>query len=319
MHAGECIKKDTDMSQVLNFVCNGWPISRPQGNTDALKPYFNAPMVICEMNGVLVRDSRVIVPQELQSKGITMLHHSHRGIVRMKTMARLPAICLVATNIGTIINTCCKACNVCAVTASAPAANLSPWPLPDEPWDRIHVDFAGSCLRNMYGCWSWTPTQSGQAPFVCQIIRLRRPPLWRSTFSSPRRVVQRHLSQITGLSLVRSSLRTGVAWTASYTWHVPHFTRPLMARPNDWLGFQNDLVAFRGRERERERQGYHRLSSRLPQHGEMCHGTYSGWADDRTTSTNSALSSTAIRTSRQYSAAAFCCVRDRGPRFRYQK
>ena len=102
------------------------------------------------MNGVLVRDIRVIVLHELQSKGITMLHHSHRGIVRMKTMARLPAISLVATNIGTSINTCCKACNVCAVTASAPAANLSPWPLPDEPWDRIHVDFAGSCLRNIW-------------------------------------------------------------------------------------------------------------------------------------------------------------------------
>ncbi|KAI0229609.1 hypothetical protein LSAT2_019953, partial [Lamellibrachia satsuma] len=36
------------------------------------------------------------------------------------------------------------------VTAPAPTANLSPWPLPDEPWDRIHVDFAGPFLGNMW-------------------------------------------------------------------------------------------------------------------------------------------------------------------------
>ena len=54
------------------------------------------------------------------------------------------------TSIETSIGTCCKAYNVCAVTAPAPAAKLSPWPLPDEPWDRIHVDFAGPFLGNMW-------------------------------------------------------------------------------------------------------------------------------------------------------------------------
>ena len=56
------------------------------------------------------------------------------------------------TSIETSIGTCCKACYVCAVTAPAPApaANLSPWPLPDEPWDRMHVDFAGPFLGNMW-------------------------------------------------------------------------------------------------------------------------------------------------------------------------
>ena len=44
---------------------------------------------IYEVNGVLLRACRVIVLQELQSKVIIKLHQSHRGIVRMKTMARL--------------------------------------------------------------------------------------------------------------------------------------------------------------------------------------------------------------------------------------
>ena len=36
------------------------------------------------------------------------------------------------------------------VTAPAPAANLSPWPIPDNPWDRVHVDFAGPFLGSMW-------------------------------------------------------------------------------------------------------------------------------------------------------------------------
>ena len=139
----ECTKKDTVLSQVLNFVRNGWPTSRPECRMDALRPFFNTQTEICQVNGVILRDCRVVVPQELQTKVITMLHQSHRGVVRMKTMARLYVW-------WPNIEACCKACNVCAVTAPEPTANLSPWPLPDEPWDRIHVDFAGPFLGNMW-------------------------------------------------------------------------------------------------------------------------------------------------------------------------
>ncbi len=86
---GDCTKKETVLLQVLNFVCKGWPTSGPECKMDALKPYFNAQMEICEVNGVLLRDCRVIVQQKLQRRVITMLHRSHCGIVCMKTMARL--------------------------------------------------------------------------------------------------------------------------------------------------------------------------------------------------------------------------------------
>ena len=86
---GECTKKDKVLSQVVNFMRNGWPTSGPECKKGILKRYFNVQMEICEVNGVLLRDCRVIVPQELQNMVITMLHQSHCGIVRMKTMARL--------------------------------------------------------------------------------------------------------------------------------------------------------------------------------------------------------------------------------------
>ena len=141
---GKCTKKDAVLSQVLNFMCNGWPTSGPECKMDALKPYANAQ--ICEVNSVLLRDCHVIVPQELQSKMITMLHQSHRGIVLMKTMALLY---VWWPNIDTRIKTSCKPCNVCTVTAPAPASNLPSCLLPDEPWDRIHMDFVGQFLGDI--------------------------------------------------------------------------------------------------------------------------------------------------------------------------
>ena len=68
----ECNKKDKVLSQVVHFVRSGWPTSGPECKMNSMKPYFNAQMEICEVNGVLIRDCRVIFPQELQSKVKTM-------------------------------------------------------------------------------------------------------------------------------------------------------------------------------------------------------------------------------------------------------
>ena len=34
-------------------------------------------------------------------------------------------------------------CKGCALAAKAPATTCKPWPKTDQPWQRIHVDFAG--------------------------------------------------------------------------------------------------------------------------------------------------------------------------------
>ena len=63
---------------------------------------------------------------------------------------------------------------------SAIPSEVQQIPLPDELSDRIHVDFAGPLLVNMWML-SWTPIQSGPASFVCRSFRLRRRQRWRST------------------------------------------------------------------------------------------------------------------------------------------
>ena len=96
----KCTKKDSVLSQVLNFVRNGWQTSGPECKMDALRPFFNAQTEICEVNGILLRDCRVVVPTELQTKVIT---NHHAAPVSSRSCSHEDdgtAVCLVAEHRG---------------------------------------------------------------------------------------------------------------------------------------------------------------------------------------------------------------------------
>ena len=42
------------------------------------------------------------------------------------------------------------ACRECALAAKAPVTTFKPWPKTDQPWSRIHIDFAGSQENHYY-------------------------------------------------------------------------------------------------------------------------------------------------------------------------
>ena len=76
-----------------------------------------------------------------------MLHLTHIGIVRMKSLARMH---VWWPNIEVDIAAHCKDCTACAETGPNQPDNLSAWPVPDGPWQRIHIDFAGPFLDDMW-------------------------------------------------------------------------------------------------------------------------------------------------------------------------
>jgi len=44
-----------------------------------------------------------------------------------------------------------KACNICQSSrASPPVAPLHPWTWPRQPWDRLHIDYAGPYLDHRF-------------------------------------------------------------------------------------------------------------------------------------------------------------------------
>ena len=82
-----------------------------------------------------------------------MLHLTHIGIIRMKSLARMYVWC---PNTEVDIAARSKDCTACAETGpNQPEKNMPVCPMrpvSDHPWQRIHIDFAGRFVNDKILC-----------------------------------------------------------------------------------------------------------------------------------------------------------------------
>ncbi|XP_056138804.1 uncharacterized protein K02A2.6-like [Lampris incognitus] len=98
--------------------------------------------------GCLMWGTRVVVPPKLRPRVLNELHTAHPGVVRMKSLARSY---VWWPGIDSQIKLQAKSCHSCQRSQREPSlAPLHPWMWPSSPWERIHVDFAGSFEGHMY-------------------------------------------------------------------------------------------------------------------------------------------------------------------------
>ena len=129
---------DPVLSRVLHFTRLGWPQHHSQ---DELQPYWTKRLELTVEEGCLLWGIRVIVPPTLQDKVLEELHASHPGISRMKAIARSYTWW---PGLDKEIEDLIKSCPACSSLRNAPSvAPLHPWLWPSQPWQRIHIDFAG--------------------------------------------------------------------------------------------------------------------------------------------------------------------------------
>lgn len=84
---------------------------------------------------------RIVIPKQYQAAVLKELHKGHPGQERMKAIMRSyvywPGVDREVANFV-------SACRECAAVAKVPSKTLlSSWPLPSNPWQRIHLDYAG--------------------------------------------------------------------------------------------------------------------------------------------------------------------------------
>ncbi|KRY20467.1 Transposon Tf2-9 polyprotein [Trichinella patagoniensis] len=130
--------KDPLISRVLNWAWKGWPAKL---SDKKFKPFFIRQLEISVHKGCLLWGNRVVIPIQAHSRLLTMLHDGHPGIVRMKALARSyfwwPKM---DEDIEKTVNTC----DVChSSRAAMPKAPVHSWEKPNNPWSRLHIDFAG--------------------------------------------------------------------------------------------------------------------------------------------------------------------------------
>ncbi|KAL0198627.1 hypothetical protein M9458_007167 [Cirrhinus mrigala] len=99
-------------------------------------------------SGCLLWGYRVVIPPPLRNLLLKELHAGHAGVVRMKEMARSY---FWWPGIDAEIEEEARGCPDCQNVRNMPQiAPLNPWDFPEEPWQRIHIDFAGPMESHMF-------------------------------------------------------------------------------------------------------------------------------------------------------------------------
>ncbi|XP_046373937.2 uncharacterized protein K02A2.6-like [Haliotis rufescens] len=138
--------KDRTLSIVREFVIRGWP--QRDKLDDHYEPYYRVRSELSVMDGCLLRGSRVIIPLKLRSVILSELHQSHPGITRMKGLARSY---VWWPHLDADIETTVNSCDSCQEDRNCPSvAPLHPWEYPSQPWQRLHMDYAGPFTGSMF-------------------------------------------------------------------------------------------------------------------------------------------------------------------------
>ncbi|XP_038064022.1 uncharacterized protein K02A2.6-like [Patiria miniata] len=135
---------DITLAKVYDYTMRGWP-----SDTDpSLAAYHSRRNEITVHDNCLMWGLRVIVPGKLRAQVLAELHEGHLGVVKMKSLSRGFAWW---PGIDHDIEQLAKECSGCQKTQRNPTlAPLHTWEWPAKPWQRIHVDYAGPFLGQMF-------------------------------------------------------------------------------------------------------------------------------------------------------------------------
>ena len=120
--------------QVIGYVLNGWPQVVPEN----LRAYQQVQGELSVMDGLLVYNSRIVVPVSQRKIILHKLHASHQGLNKCRERAQLsvwwPGL---STQLKELINTC-ETCR--EARPSQRNEPLLATPLPDRPWQKLGAD-----------------------------------------------------------------------------------------------------------------------------------------------------------------------------------
>ncbi|XP_061177726.1 uncharacterized protein K02A2.6-like [Saccostrea echinata] len=139
-------QRDNILSHVLDCVSKGH--NDLPADDERFRLYSNRfKELTCHQN-CLMWGNRVVVPEKLRDRVLQDLHEGHIGIVKMKSIARS---FVWWPKIDQDIENLCSTCSGCQQHSNMPkAAPVHPWDWPKEPWDRLHIDFAGPFMNSMF-------------------------------------------------------------------------------------------------------------------------------------------------------------------------
>lgn len=130
---------DEQLLKLKSNILNNW-IDLSFKSDPYLSKFYNR-RELCISNNIILFGERIVIPFKLRKCILKELHKGHPGIFRMKNLARSY---VYWPNIDKDIENTVKICSKCALAGKSPIKTLlHSWPLPNGPWERIHIDYAG--------------------------------------------------------------------------------------------------------------------------------------------------------------------------------
>lgn len=128
--------KDSIISQVMNYCkLDHWP-DFAQKDAD-LRSYWTVRNDLVVLEGLLLFQSRIVIPPSLQSDILSRLHQGHQGVVKCRALARS---CVWWPGLSTQIENLVSKCDICEKDRSYPPEPMKPTDTPEFPWQRVAMD-----------------------------------------------------------------------------------------------------------------------------------------------------------------------------------
>ncbi|XP_055903103.1 uncharacterized protein K02A2.6-like [Eupeodes corollae] len=136
---------NSELNRIANFIKSKWPNKNNLSSTEL--QYFNRREALTPVNNCIMFGDRLVIPECYRTKILRQVHRGHPGIQNMKAIARGY---IYWPQIDKDIENFVKECSSCQSAAKSPIkTTLQSWPLATEPWQRIHIDYAGP-IQNVY-------------------------------------------------------------------------------------------------------------------------------------------------------------------------
>ena len=138
--------KDSVLNTVKEFVKNGFPNINEVLDPN-VKEYFKLKNDLSIINDFLTYRNRIVIPDTLRKNVMDILHVGHAGSAAMKSQAR---DIVFWPHIDNDIDKITKNCTECFTNHIPKGTFVSKWPETNEPWQRLHVDWAGPMEGNYF-------------------------------------------------------------------------------------------------------------------------------------------------------------------------
>lgn len=131
--AEEALKIDSELIEVGNGI--------QTGRFEKCMSYAPTSNELCVIGYIVLRGTRIVLPQALRARALMLAHEGHLGVVGTKQHLRSK---VWWPGIDKAAERHCRACHGCQITSRPDAPEpLRPTPLPDGLWQDLAVDLLG--------------------------------------------------------------------------------------------------------------------------------------------------------------------------------